>query len=157
MGGKIAYLGCFRSPLSLLYTMTDQRRHHSLFHKNCWAVMAILNFKLLNILPHQYNNILIEWLNQWWVGITRTLATIKSVPQVSVFEWKFGSYISLFKPLLLSLFNVPSWHIYKYSCLFNQSSLLVSWVGAWAKIWNLIFLYSCFSCFIIMIYHRALV
>ena len=25
------------------------------------------------------------------------------VPQMSVFEWKFGSYISLFKPLLLSL------------------------------------------------------
>ena len=25
------------------------------------------------------------------------------IPQVSVFEWKIGSYISLFKPLLLCL------------------------------------------------------
>ena len=36
---------------------------------------------------------------------------------MSVFEWKFGSYISLFRPFLLSLFNVPNRHIHKYSCL----------------------------------------
>ena len=54
--------------------------------------------------------------------------------------------ICLFRPLLLSLFNVPNQHIHRYSCRFNQSSVLVSWVGAWARIWNLIFLYSWFSC-----------
>ena len=56
-----------------------------------------------------------------------------------------GSYINLFRPLLLSLFRVPSRHIHKYSCLFNQSSVFVSLVGACAKIWNLFFLYSWFA------------
>ena len=46
--------------------------------------------------------------------------------------------------ILLSLHNVPN---HKYSCLFSRSSLLVSFVGACAKIWNLILLYSWFSCF----------
>ena len=42
--------------------------------------------------------------------------------------------------------------IHKYSCCFSQSSVFVSWVGAWAKIWNLIFFRSWLSslmCFII--------
>ena len=63
--------------------------------------------------------------------------------------------IYLFRPLLLSLFNVPNRHIHRYSCHFNQSSVLVSWVGAWARIWNLIFLYSWFSFDVID--HRAFV
>ena len=33
----------------------------------------------------------------------------------------------LFRPLLFSLFNVPNWHIHKYSYRFNQSS--VSFMG----------------------------
>ena len=48
-----------------------------------------------------------------------------------------GSYGILFKPLLLSLFSVPSLHIHKYLFLFNYSSLLGSASGAWARIWNL--------------------
>ena len=71
---------------------------------------------------------------------------LTSVLQTSVLVWKIGSYINLFRPLLLSLFNVPNRHIHRYSCRFNQSSVLVSWVGAWAKIWNLTLLYSWFSC-----------
>ena len=56
--------------------------------------------------------------------------------QISVFEWKLGSHISLFKPLLLNLFNVHSQHIQRYLCLTK-----LSWLGAWV---NLIFLYSWF-------------
>ena len=85
--------------------------------------------------------------NLWWAEITRALNCLG--------VWigmKCGSYINLFKPLLLSLFSVPNRHIHEYSCLFNQSSVFVSLVGAWAKVWNLIFLYSLFHVF----YHRAI-
>ena len=44
-----------------------------------------------------------------------------------------GSYISLFSPFLLSLVNVPSLHIHRYSFRFNQVSVLVSLSGALAK------------------------
>ena len=62
-----------------------------------------------------------------------------------------GSYSNLFRPLLLSSLRVPSRHIHKYSCLFNQSSVFFSLVGSWAKIWNLIFLRSCFVSLICLI------
>ena len=66
-----------------------------------------------------------------------------------------GSYINLFRPLLLSLLRVPSRHIHKYSCLFNQSSVFVSLVGAWAKIWIESYFFAFMLCLFDMFNHRT--
>ena len=47
-----------------------------------------------------------------------------------------GSYISLFRPLLLNLVSVPSLHIHRYSFCFSHFSLLGSVSGALSRIWN---------------------
>ena len=56
-----------------------------------------------------------------------------------------GSYISLFKPLLLSLLSVPSLHIHRYSLCLSHFSLKDSLSGALSRIWNRIdFISWCF-------------